>query len=175
MIKKETLEYLHGERNAVQDEFILSREQNGEKELVYVSLPYLEEPIYALWTKKRRRKLKFKNEDKEETNENASTTGGKKQYVMITEDREKALSFSLEATGLLMKLAWGGFIEWHTGRLVHGRHKKAMTFSDMSKSVDVGKVKLRALLSELSKVIRYDRSKRAYFVDRQWIRKGARS
>ncbi len=177
-MKKETVEYLLGERNAVKDEFIISREKAGESELVVVSHPDVEDPIYRLWSRaKKHRHYKLKNHDADvEPQGRPKTTGGKKPYIMLMQGQEIIPALSFLAAGLLLKIFNGGHVEWHTGRVVYGRKKESMTQGVMAKCFDTGKAKIKVIIAELveKKVMRYDRKKRAYFVSRTIAKKGGR-
>ncbi len=187
-MKKEMIEYLNGDRNAVRDEFILSRERSGSSELVRVSIPEVDEPLYSLWkSAKKRRKLRIPVEEEPDIIEQAQVkeqaaeqpqpkhTGGKKPYVMLMEGKsEEIRGLSLEASGLLLKLFYGGCIEWHTGRIISKLDKRPLALSAMAKRFKVGKNRLRQIMAELSAVgmVRYDPKKHAYFADRSIARKG---
>jgi len=178
-VKKEMLEYLRGERNAVRDEFILSREKSRGSELVHVSHPELEESLYDLWSPaKHKKRHPLVNEQSAKAQDEVAqpkNTGGKRPYIMLMEDNSGIDDgLSLEASGLLYKIFRGGHVEWHTGKVIHKRDKKAMTFNLMSKQFKIGKKKLRRLLAELTskKVVKYDTGKRAYFTDRKLAKKG---
>lgn len=171
-LKKETIEYIRGDRNAVKDEFILSRERAGASELVRVSHPDLKEPIYSLWHTKKRKTGACLTSDKGKPAK-PKHTGGKKPYViLLQEDTQENLS--LEASGFLWRLVRGGHVEWHTGRLVRKRDKAALTRAMMQKQFSIGAGRLRRILGELTaeKILVYDRSARAYFIDRSIARKG---
>ncbi len=162
-VKKETLEYLCGDRNAVKDEFIISRETTGAAELVRVSHPEMEEPIYALWQTTKRRKKEGSR---------PKHTGGKKPYVILL--YENKINLSLEASGLLLKIIQGGCIEWHTGRLIRKRDKRTMNVNMMMKEFNLGRLKLNRLMLELTTkgALNYDKSSRAYFIARDLVKKG---
>jgi hypothetical protein len=175
-MKKETAEYLMGQRNAVKDEFIISRETTGTAEHIVVSHPDVQDPIYNLWSgANKSRCYKLKTQDNEdEPKIKRRTTGGKKPYIMLMQGQETIPALSLLASGLLLKIFNGGHIEWHTGRVIYGRGKVSMTQGAMAKCFGAGKAKIKAIVSELvkKKAMRYDRKTRAYFVDRAIARKG---
>jgi hypothetical protein len=178
-LKKETMEYLRGERNAVKDEFVIGRERAGNSELVFVSLPESEKPLYALWNSKKAAKDYKKSENAGEVTFERITpkgSGGKESYVMlmpfaIVELKNK--NISLDSAGAIFKLA--DCIEWNTGRIYHKRDGKSMTREMILKSLGIGNMKMKTILRELKKldVIYYDNKKHSYFVNRKFIRKGA--
>lgn len=174
-MKKETREYISGERNATMDEFILSRERTGNAEYVNVSLPGETEPIYTLWTQKPQ-----KNKAIEATCEitKPKHTGGKRPYVMLMQDQQDIINaLTLEATGLLLKLMAGGFVEWNTGRIIDRRTKKPLTITMIRTRYKLGERKTKSLIKELTdnKIIEYDHKQRSYFFNVQFARKGAGS
>lgn len=186
IVKKETLEYLRGERNATRDEFILSRERTGSAEYVYVSLPCNTEPIYKLWTKKPKRVCRQLGviqtvsaaPNGDGNARRAKHTGGKRPYAMVMQDMADVIrDISIDSCGLLMKIVCCGCIEWHTGRVIDKRSKKPMTMRMMASEFGIGIVKAKSMLAELThkKVFRYDRSQRAYFVERSLVKKGGAS
>jgi len=165
-MKKETLEYLRGERNATMDEFILSRERTHSSELVYINHPELPEPLYTFWSS-RGNKGRSKRKPKH--------TGGKKPYVMLMVEELVSLmrkGLPPESAGYLLYLA--PFIEWGTGRLVFGRKKRQMTVSDIEK---VFRKSRRATLYIIAELRRHDliiySSEEGYFVSRDLIKRGA--
>lgn len=186
-MKKETREYLQGERNAVKDEFIVSRERCGSSEYVCISLPQNEEPIYKGWAK--RIKVKANSMSQEEAlvtvNVGVETpvvvktprhTGGKRPYIMLMQDREDIVKgLSLDASGLFLKIMFGGYVEWHTGKVICRRTKEPMTKDKIGKTFGIGKVRIKALLGELTAkdVLHYDKKERSYFVDRRLAKKGS--
>lgn len=174
-MKKETREYLCGERNAVKDEFVLSREKQGVAELVYVSLPEEKEPIYALWTKRQRR-YRGKKETAPGEIAKPKHIGGKRPYIMLMQDKNDILNkLSMEAAGLVFKLLGGGFVEWNTCRIIDRRTKNPLTKAQMKDRYGLSAAKIRSLLEELTKndVIRYDHKERSYFFNTQLAKKGA--
>ena len=182
VLKKETLEYLRGERNATRDEFILSRENAGSAEYIYVSLPSISEPIYQLWTKKaRRRRVKEQGTahlvsvEVDGSSKGMKHTGGKRPYVMVMQDRDFMLEgVGLDACGLVFKLICCGCIDWHTGRIMDKRSKESLTRWMMADKFGIGPKKIKTVLAGLTrrKVLKYDRSQRAYFINRSLVRKG---
>lgn len=172
MINKELAEYLAGQRNAVRDTFILSREKANGSEYVSVSLPDDPTPIYNLWTKKKQR-----GKPTEATGEivKPKHIGGKRPYIMLMQDQQDAIyNLSNDAAALLIKLMAGGFIAWETGEIVDRRSKKPLTSGILKKRFNFGEIKMKAILKELNEqgIIMYDRSKRAYFLDRKIAKKG---
>ena len=177
-MKKELLEYINGERNVVQDEFIISRGKTGNgSELIFVNTPDVETPLYALWNSKREtRKRKIKVIDGGETVKIEKVapkgTGGEPAYIMIMLKEIENLKISLEASGLLLKLFKS--IEWNTGRLIRKRDKIALTKEMIAEQFGIGRVKTKKLLAELTdnKVLRYDRKTKAYYLNKNVVRKG---
>jgi hypothetical protein len=182
-MKKELLEYLSGERNAVKDEFILSREKSGKSELLYVSHADMQSPLYALWSgpKAKAKAKRCKQVEAESValvkyeEVKPKHTGGKRPYVMLMEGKSNEInSLSLEASGLLLKLFYGGNIEWHTGRVIRKRDKKSMTMPMIGEQFKIGTRELKRIASELSAkgVMHYDRTKKSHFVSRDFAKKG---
>lgn len=179
-MKKETLEYLNGVRNATRDEFILSREKTGNAELIFVSLPETQKPLYALWNnKKLAQKFVMKSDPKEMVKfelVSPKGTGGKEVYVslMLTAlDKLNERKLSLVAAGAMLKLS--NSIEWNTGMVCRKRDGKSLTRKMIAKVLGVGTSKTKAIISELSRleVLYYDKKKQAYFFNTKYIRKGA--
>ena len=180
-MKKETMEYLRGERNVAIDEFIVGRERAGNAELIFVSLPNIEKPLYALWNSKKtvnKYKVKRDKESAEVIFEfvKPKGTGGKTMYVMLMPNAINELNeekISIDAAGMILKLI--DCIEWNTGRIYRKRDKKSMTKSMLSTFLNIGDSKLTSIIRELRNlnVIFYDRKKKAYFFNPKFIRKGA--
>lgn len=171
-MKKETREYILGERNATRDEFILSRESTGNAEYVSVSLPDADEPIYTLWTKKPKKR---KGSEKAGEIVKPKHTGGKRPYIILMQDQhEKLDKLSAEAAGLALKMMGGGFVEWDTGRIIDRRTKQPLTIAAIRTRYKLGASKAKALIKELTEneFIKYDRKERAYFFNAQIARKG---
>jgi DNA-binding IclR family transcriptional regulator len=72
-------------------------------------------------------------------------------------------------------------VNWTDGRLIYrqgrGRKKHPMKQEYIAKEFKIGKRKLKEILSELStaNILRYDRAEKAYFVNREFIKKGSAS
>ena len=174
-MKKETQEYILGERNATRDEFILSREKAGNAEYISVSLPNRPEPIYTLWTKKPQR---TKATGAAGQIVKPKHTGGKRPYIMLMQDQQDILNkLSMDAAGLLLKIMGGGFIEWDTGRIIDRRSKKPLTISMVRARYKLDTTKTKTLIKELTenKVIKYDRKQRSYFFNANFAKKGVGS
>lgn len=174
MIKKETAEYIAGQRNATRDEFILSREKAGRAEYVNVSLPDSSEPIYTLWTKPPGHKKAAKAPG--EIVKTPKHTGGKRPYIILMQDQQDILNkLSMEASGLLLKLLGGGFIAWDTGQIIDRRSKQPLTIALIRARYKLETTKTKALIKELTEndIIKYDRSQRSYFLCPKFARKGA--
>lgn len=166
-MKKEMREYLRGERNAVRDELILSRAKCGEGEMVYVSHPEIEEPIYPGL---------FYHKQPKPKKRGSRQTGGAKPYVMLMMQALSELSPvpSLEARGAIVGLI--NFIEWGTGRIYRPRNGKSLTAAMIAEVLKVKPKRCRRFIKELSaaKVLSYDRKERAYFMSRDIIKRGGR-
>lgn len=165
-MKAETIDFISGYRNAVQDNFILSRERSGLREFVTVSHPDKEEPLYTLWSGKKKRSA---------SDPIPKHTGGKAPYVMLMEGADDVISkLSIEASGLLLKLLYGGHVEWHTGRVIVKHNKKPMTLIELTRYFSIGKKKLRKILTELASMeaMEYNPGSHAYFISRNIARKG---
>jgi len=179
-VRKETIEFIHGERNAARDEFVISREKCGNSEYVCVSLPN-ERPLYKGWAKRIKQKIELVPNEELATIETIvegnkpKHIGGRRPYIMVMQDKSKVIDqLSMGASGLLFKLFCGGYVEWGTGRVIDKRSKKAMTVKRMCEKLDMPLSDARALLKELAgnQIVTYDRSKKAYFVDRSIAKKG---
>jgi len=173
-VKKETQEYILGIRNATRDEFILSRESAGNAEYVVLCLPDMEEPIYALWTKKPK-KRKGSARTGEIVNK-PKHTGGKRPYIMLMQDNKDIVDkIPLEAAGMLLKLLAGGFIEWDTGRIIDRRTKKPMTRENIKNRYRLSPKDTKTIFKALtdSNIIKHDQKERAYFFNAQFAKKGA--
>lgn len=180
-MKKETLEYINGLRNAVKDEFIIGREMAGNSEFVIVSLPDREKPLYALWNSKKAAN-RYKKVEYCDTDEiifekvEPKGTGGEESYVMlmvyaINELNKKDIS--INAAGAIFKLVDN--IEWNTGRICRLRDGKPMNRKMLMDELGVCENKLKCIIKELKNlgVVHYDKSKKAYYFNRKYIRKGA--
>lgn len=173
-MKKQLIEYINGNVNVVQDEFILSRERSGRSELIFVNTPGSEKPMYALWNSKKDAKAhKLKKIEKEYTIEQATPkgTGGELAYLMVMlRELESTSKLSIEASGLLLKLF--SCVEWNTCRVVRKRDGAALTQQMMSEKFKIGTRKLKQAIAELRemKILRYEG--RAYYMNKALIRKG---
>ena len=182
-MEKELFEFMQGERNAVRGDFILSRERTATSEYCYVSAPQDNEefkPILKGWAKKIKPKREpiatVKKVPIADTPEKTRhTTGGKRPYVMLMQDRNAFIDkLSIGASGVLMKLICGGYIEWGTGKIIDRRTKKIMTVKMTSERLGLKLADGKSMLAELTanKLLRYDRKERAYFIDRNLAKKG---
>lgn len=167
------IDFLSGVKNAVKgDGLILSRERIGTAgEFIHVSTPDREEPLYRLWNKKKQTKAPQKASDPIPKH-----TGGKAPYIMLMEGADEVISkLSVEAAGILLKLLYGGHVEWHTGRVIVKHNKKSMTLIELARYFKpIGKNKLRKILAELASMeaMEYNPSSHAYFISRKIARKG---
>lgn len=176
-MKNETLDFISGNRNVVKDEFIIGREKSGKNELIFVSLPNSDHPLFALWNSPRARKrftIKKNTEDQgiEIKPVALKGTGGKKAYVMLMIKETSKINVSIEAKGAIMGLI--DCLEWNTGRIYRPRDKKAMTMAMLADHLNIGKVKAKSIIRELTtaNIIRYDKRTKAYYMSRKFIKKG---
>jgi hypothetical protein len=178
-VKKETEEYIRGERNATRDEFILSREKAGNAERIYISVIGNDDQdivrIYETWAKKCRR-IPVSNPDIADIPQKSPTpkhTGGKRPYIMVMQDRSID-DLSIEARGLLFTIFMRNNIEWHTGKLINRRTKKPLTIKDISMLANVGILKTKGILAQLEKqkILSYNNRAKAYFINQDFAKKG---
>lgn len=172
-MKKQLIDYINGNVNVVQDEFILSRERSGKNELIFVNTPGTEKPMYALWNCKKETKAhKLKKIDDDYAIEQAKPkgTGGELAYLMVMLAELENTNLSVEASGLLLKLF--PCVEWNTCKLIRKRDKASLTQKMMVEQFYIGELKLKRMLSELrkAKVLRYEH--RAYYLNKALVRKG---
>ncbi len=183
-MKKELAEYLRGERSAVKDEFILSRQKitGGVAEMISVLSPGIQEPIYVSWLNPNKRK-KYRAVNQEGTEADIRVvktrpkgTGGKEPYVMLMESKtQNPDPLPEKEAAFLFNLIYCGCVEWHTGRVVRKRDGKRMTIAMLSKKFSIGTVKLKHIISGLTAkgVMSYNKAQRAYFISRKFARKGS--
>ena len=176
-MKNETLDFISGNRNVTLDEFVLGREKSGKRELIFVSLPNSDSPLFALWNSPKTRRKYIINKDIERQDVEIKPavpkgTGGKKAYAMLMVEEISKIDASLEAKGAILSLI--SCLEWNTGRIYRPRDKKSMTLTMLSDYLNIGKVKAKSIIKELTaaKIIRYDRITRAYYMSRKFIKKG---
>jgi len=159
-VRSDIAKYISGERNAIKDEFILSREKCGSSEYVQVQHPELPEPIYTFWhTRKKANAPKH--------------TGGKKPYAMIMiEELIRLMKGGLpaEATGYLIYLT--PYIEWGTGKLIYGRGKRQMKFADIMKVFGKSYKTTQAIIAKLKDHDLLAYTKEGYFISRELIKRG---
>jgi hypothetical protein len=177
-MKKELLEYINGKRNAVKDEFIISREMTERSELVYINHPEVKRPIYKFWQGTRKEELR-----KEKITGNGkgdSGTGGKPVYVKLMIERfheEIENGLSVEAVGFFMVLCNRG-LTWSTNKVCRPskerRNRKSLSVKGIAEVVGVSVKKTKRLICELKAhgMIFYDRNERAYFLSRDFVIKG---
>lgn len=182
-VKKETLEYIRGERNALKDELILSREFVGNSEYICVSLANDPIPLYKGFVKrvKRKNKIPLTEVDVVES-KIPKRQGWGKPYIMVMQHNPEVFrDLSIDALGLLFRWLVNNHVDWTDGRLIYrqgrGRKKHPMNQEYIAKEFKIGKRKLKEILSELStaNILRYDRAEKAYFVNREFIKKGSAS
>lgn len=182
-MKQELFEFLHGERNVIRGDLILSRERTATSEYYYVTSPQDNDkyvPILQGFAKKIKPKLEplaimteVHKEDKPEKTRH--TTGGKPGYVMLMQDRADVMKkLSIPALGALMKLIYSGCVEWGTGRVIDKRNKKPLAFKAITTKIELKTAESKNVIAELTahKVLRYDKSQKAYFIDRNLIKRG---
>ena len=180
-MKKEVVEFLQGERNAVRGDFIISRERIATSSYCCVSVPQEDapEPILSGWAKRVRKKygsLVTVSEIEQAEEKTPKHTGGKRPYVMLMQDNSDVVkSLSLGANGALMMLIGTGCIDWGTGRIMCKRSKKSMTTQMISELLGTGRTKTKQIMAELTKkeVVRYEKKGKAYFMDRRFAKKGS--
>lgn len=163
-MKSDFLKYLSGEKNAVRDEFILSREKSNGNELVVVSHPEINEPVYSFW----RAGGKEKN-----SNQNPKHTGGKKPYAMVMLNELVSVlgkGVPIELIGYLVALA--PYAEWGTGRLMCGRKKRKMQVADIEKVFRKSRRTTLNTLSTLKKHGLLSYTEEGYFISGFLVRKG---
>lgn len=158
-------EYLSGMKNAVRDEFIISRERSKktDSELVFIQHPEMREPLYTFWHTRR-------------SGKKPKHTGGKKPYVMLMvegliELMEKGMP--AEYAGYLLYLV--PYIEWGTGRLLYGRTKRSMKFRDIQKIFDRSYVTTLKIISRLKQYNLLTHTKEGYFISRDIVKRGGKN
>jgi hypothetical protein len=183
-VNRDLSEFIHGERNVVRGDLIISRESTATSEYYYVSSPQDKEefkPILKGWAKKIRptqKSLPIADIERIPISEalpRPKHTGGKRPYVMIMQDKEFLINqLSINASGALMKLTCGGCVEWGTGKVIDKRSKKPMTVKMICEKLGLKTAEGKIILSELTanKILMYDRKQKAYFVDRDFAKKG---
>lgn len=161
-MKKDLLEYINGQKNAIRDEFIVSRESTGSAELIHIQHPEMDRELYTLWH----------SSNKKKSTEKPKNTGGKKPYTMLMKGSTSKLS--IEAAGLFCKII-DGYMEWNTGKVIY--KDRSMTQADMRVLFKVAQRKLKQALAELAsgEIIVYDSSARAYYVDYNAAKRGGKS
>jgi hypothetical protein len=173
-------EFLRGERNAVRGDFIISREQTKNSSFCFVSMPQEEESVQILagWAKKVKPESEILATVQEVSTAEPKPkkhTGGKRPYVLLFQDNIDAVKdLSLNASGFLLKVIASGCVEWHTGKVIKKRSKKAMTQKMICAEFGLKSVECKAILKELTekKIIAYDNSEKAYFINRNFAAKG---
>lgn len=179
-MQKELLEFLHGERNAVRGDLVLGRERAGNSEYYYVSAPQHDDeckPILKGWAKKVKRDVVALERDGQFSVEvkKPKHTGGKRPFIMLMQDRGEVIEkLSLSASGFLFQLFCGGYVEWHSGRVIDRRNKKPLTVKMICDKFKIKQADMQAILRELgeSGIMKYDRKNRAYFINCDIAKKG---
>lgn len=183
-LKKELAEYLRGERNAVKDEFILSRQRAGDiLEMISVLSPEIREPIYVTWRNLKAKRKKYRALI-DETDAGLKVnvyrakprgTGGKKPYIILMQSKmQNPEPLPTDAAGLLFNLMYCGCVEWHTGRVIRKRDGKPMSLAMICGKLGIGKARLKRAISSLTTagIMTYNKAERAYFISREFAKKG---
>jgi hypothetical protein len=176
MPNMQTIDYINGIKNATLDEFIIGRERSGNSELITVSLPGSDKPLYSLWNSKktsRKYRVVIDGDNVRYERVKMKGTGGQYAYVMVkAQELDRLDDISLEARGVLMTLL--RCLEWNTCRLIRKRDGKALTADMMAVFLGLKSRTLRKYLAELkaAEIIRYDSKEKAYYMDNRLIRKG---
>lgn len=171
-MEKQVVDYINGDTNVVQSEFIIGRERTGRVELITVSVPDIGKPLYELWHKRKRNKVEVSKVDKV-NGKVGKSTGGKKAYVKVMLRECKGLNDApLDVKGAVFSLF--DYIEWNTGRLRNKRTGKSLTVPAMGEIFKTGAVKTRRLINDLKglNVMTYDTKHRFYFVNPSMFAKG---
>lgn len=175
-MKADMIDFILGARNVVSittdDGMIMSRERIGVVgEFIHVSVPDRVEPLFRLWNGKKKSKAPIKASDPIPKH-----NGGKAPYIMLMEGSDEVIrKLSVPAAGLLLKLLYGGHVEWHTGRVINKQSKQSMTLIELKRYFSpIGKNKLCKILTELvgMEAMEYNTSSHAYFISRKIARKG---
>lgn len=178
-MKRETLEFIRGERNATLDNVLLSRERANNGDLIFVSLPELKNPLYKFWHS-RKKKIDYeieysaKSGDVKHKKLLPKGTGGKVSYVMLMPVAISELGcLTIDSAGVLFKLM--DSIEWNTGRICRQRDGKSLTKDMIADKCGIGKRRIKSCLRELGdlNIITYNNNARAYYFNNKYIRKGA--
>jgi hypothetical protein len=166
LMKKDIMDYLAGKRNVVKDEFVVSREKARDSELIYISHPKIEKPVYTFWHSR-------KQNGKSVTPKH---TGGKKPYVILMIDEIVKLMDSglpAEYAGYLLYLT--PYIEWGTGRLVCGRKKRKMKHADLQKVFSRRRQEMLHILAGLKNHNLLTYTKEGYFISRDIVKRGGKN
>ncbi len=165
-MKRELREYLLGERNVVEDKFILSRETTGSAELVRLSHRELEEPIVKAWQPKQRRFKKAKK---------PKHTGGKKPYIMLMLQENDRIAEKLTPEGAFFLFRTFRNIDWGTGVLIDLRTKEPLKFVDLLNIVSLSKRKLLRAIRNLKELqVLENKTGEGYIISRCLVKRGAR-
>jgi hypothetical protein len=180
---KELIEFLNGDRNFYVGELNIGREKTSKTEFIVVGSPSFDKPLYSFFNTEKLKKLKEKYSVKQTENgfviekRNQKGTGGKPAYVsvILNEFGKTRRKLSFESIGFLMGLV--ECIEWNTGRIIRNHDGVPMTMKMICSYLDIGQVKFKKLMSELSEnnVINFNHKKKAYFVNQNILRKGIKA
>lgn len=164
-MKSDIDKYVSGEKNAVQDEFIISREKCGNSDFVHIHHSKMPEPLYEFWaSRKKKRGGKPRH------------TGGKKPYVMLMiEGLTAQLANGLPAGNIGYLICLAPYIDWGTGRLIYGRQKRQMKISDIETVFQKSRRMTLYILSGLKKYGLLTHDREGYFISRDFLRRGSKS
>lgn len=101
-------------------------------------------------------------------------TGGKEAYVMLMTRHEAEIKkLSITAKAILLDMCLGG-IQWNTGKLVQNRSRKPHTSLTIAKLIGASERTTKTALKELAdkSIIKYDRTRKVYFMNIHIARKG---
>lgn len=175
-MEKEMVEYLNGQRNSVSACVHMSRESFNNSERIYIGLPNAKDTLYAFYNSKNKQ---IKCEKVQDVSGFAfipalpTGTGGKEAYAMLMlTEFEKLPTMTIEAKGMIMSFL--NCLEWNTGRIIRQRDKVSMTKEMMAEKFEMKPWTVRKAMKELAdyKIVSYSRKDKAYFLSRNFIKKG---
>ena len=122
-----------------------------------------------MWHRQRKRKYKV---DSKGNIEPPKGTGGKRAYVMFMLDKADVIEgCSIGAQGLLLQLLY--HVEWHTNKLVDKRSKKPLTCKSIAEKNLISVSTIKRCLRELRDKGLINYHDKAYYLDRNIVKKGA--
>jgi hypothetical protein len=185
-IDKNLLDFMNGEHNVListpESPVSLARSYKNGREYIGgyygdIQTPVTYGPNYAKG--KKREQLPTQDEIRAEKsvvlNKPPKGTGGREAYVMIlTRHEDKIKGLSVTAKAILFDMCLSG-IQWNTGKLVQNRSKKPHTIKSIAATEDICEKTAKAAMKQLSEhnIIKYDKSRRVYFLSSDIARKGA--